>query len=65
MGLNSYFTFGLCRRQGLDWRTALTVSFVMGVLFMALAVAGACDLIQVRKKERKRERQKGIFYYFS
>lgn len=46
MGVNSYFTYGICLRLGLSWQVALTTSFVMGALFLVLALLGVCNLIQ-------------------
>jgi AGZA family xanthine/uracil permease-like MFS transporter len=46
MGLNSYFTYGVCLRYGMQWRVALTCCFVQGLLFMALSLLGACELLQ-------------------
>lgn len=47
MGLNSYFTYGICLHGGLSWHVALTCCFVQGVLFSILAVCGVCNLIQL------------------
>jgi AGZA family xanthine/uracil permease-like MFS transporter len=47
MGLNSYFTYGICLRSGLSWHIALTCVFMQGILFMILALTGACNLIQL------------------
>lgn len=46
MGINSYFTYGICLRLGLSWQIGLTCSFFTGVLFFILSVSGACTLIQ-------------------
>jgi len=46
MGLNSYFTYGICLRLGLSWRVALTCCFMQGLFFMLLALVGVCDLLQ-------------------
>jgi len=46
MGLNSYFTYGVCLRLGMSWRVALTCCFVQGILFMLLAMMGACEMLQ-------------------
>lgn len=40
MGLNAYFTYGVVKGLGVDWRVALTAVFVEGVLFLALAFGG-------------------------
>lgn len=37
MGLNTYFTYGLCMNMGLSWQTALGVVFLSGVVFLALS----------------------------
>jgi len=46
MGLNSYFTYGVCLKLGLSWNIALTCCFFMGIAFLALSVTGACTAIQ-------------------
>ncbi|WP_372808786.1 NCS2 family permease [Pontiella sp.] len=40
MGLNAFFTYTLVLGQGLDWKTALGVVFVSGVVFLILTVVG-------------------------
>jgi len=40
MGLNAYFTYGVVRGMGIDWRVALAAVFVEGLLFLALAAGG-------------------------
>ena len=47
MGINSYFTYGMCLRLGLTWQVALACSFVTGVLFLILSVTGACTVVQL------------------
>ena len=38
MGLNAYFTFGVCLGMGVDWRVALGAVFISGVLFIILTL---------------------------
>lgn len=40
MGLNAYFTYGVVRALGVDWRVALAAVFVEGILFLILSVTG-------------------------
>ncbi len=40
MGLNAYFTYGVVKGMGVDWRVALTAVFVEGLLFLALSFGG-------------------------
>ena len=37
MGLNAYFTFGVCVAKGLAWQSALGAVFVSGFIFLLLA----------------------------
>lgn len=37
MGLNAYFTFGLCKSAGIPWQTALGIVFLSGMLFTILS----------------------------
>ena len=37
MGLNAYFTFGLCIGMKVPWQTALGVVFLSGVIFVVLS----------------------------
>ena len=37
MGLNAYFTFGVCVATGLDWQIALGAVFISGFVFLLLA----------------------------
>ena len=37
MGLNAYFTFGLCKSAGIPWQTALGIVFLSGLLFTILS----------------------------
>lgn len=37
MGLNAYFTFGLCISQKIPWQTALGIVFLSGLLFTILS----------------------------
>eukprot|EP00823_Brevimastigomonas_motovehiculus_P004098 TRINITY_DN261_c0_g2_i1.p1 TRINITY_DN261_c0_g2~~TRINITY_DN261_c0_g2_i1.p1 ORF type:complete len:528 (-),score=117.00 TRINITY_DN261_c0_g2_i1:300-1883(-) len=46
MGLNSYFTYGVCLRMGMTWQVALSTVFFQGILFLLLSFTGACTLIQ-------------------
>lgn len=46
MGLNSYFTYGVCLHLGLTWQVALAAVFIQGILFMILSLTGMCSLIQ-------------------
>lgn len=48
MGLNAYFTYGLCKTFDVSWQEALSCCFVSGVLLLLLAVAGVCQAL-VRK----------------
>lgn len=47
MGINSYFTYGMCLRMGLSWRVGLACSFFTGLLFLILSVTGACNAVQL------------------
>ncbi|XRP97612.1 NCS2 family permease [Methanocaldococcus sp. 16A] len=38
MGLNAYFTYGVCLGMGIDWRVALGAVFISGVLFIILTL---------------------------
>ncbi|MET1124148.1 MAG: NCS2 family permease [Archaeoglobaceae archaeon] len=38
MGLNAYFTYGVCLGMGYDWRVALAAVFVEGIIFIILSV---------------------------
>ncbi|WP_423793051.1 NCS2 family permease [Methanocaldococcus indicus] len=38
MGLNAYFTYGVCLGMGIDWRVALGAVFISGVLFVILTL---------------------------
>ncbi len=40
MGLNAFFTFGICLGAGVPWPTALGLVFWAGVLFLLLTVTG-------------------------
>jgi AGZA family xanthine/uracil permease-like MFS transporter len=46
MGLNSYFTYAVVIQLKVSFRVALTASFIHGLLFTLLSLAGACNLIQ-------------------
>ncbi len=38
MGLNAFFTFGICIGMGVDWRVALGLTFWAGVLFLIISL---------------------------
>ncbi|AEF96090.1 NCS2 family permease [Methanotorris igneus] len=38
MGLNAYFTYGVCLGMGVDWRVALGAVFISGILFVILTL---------------------------
>ncbi|HLF35218.1 MAG TPA: NCS2 family permease, partial [Cyclobacteriaceae bacterium] len=40
LGLNSYFTYTIVLGMGIDWKTALGIVFISGVLFVALTIIG-------------------------
>jgi AGZA family xanthine/uracil permease-like MFS transporter len=40
MGLNAYFTYGVVKGLGVDWRVALTGVFLGGLIFLALSFGG-------------------------
>jgi AGZA family xanthine/uracil permease-like MFS transporter len=40
MGLNAYFTYGVVKGMGVDWRVALTAVFVEGLIFLGLSFGG-------------------------
>ncbi len=40
MGLNAFFTYTLCIREGIPWDVALGIVFLSGVLFIILTVTG-------------------------
>ena len=40
MGLNAFFTYTLVLGSGVDWRTALGVVFISGVIFFLLTITG-------------------------
>lgn len=47
MGLNAYFTYGVCSLEtGLTWRDGLTCSFMTGVLFLLMTLCGLCSFLQ-------------------
>ncbi|MCI6988775.1 MAG: NCS2 family permease [Campylobacter sp.] len=37
MGLNAYFTYGLCKSAGISWESALGIVFLSGLLFVILS----------------------------
>jgi AGZA family xanthine/uracil permease-like MFS transporter len=40
MGLNAYFTYGVVKGMGVDWRVALTAVFLEGLIFLGLSFGG-------------------------
>lgn len=46
MGMNAYFSFGVCVAHGVPYGQALIVVFVMGVVFAFLSITGACAYLQ-------------------
>lgn len=40
MGTNSYFAFVICIGSGLEWQTALALTFWNGIIFLLLSVTG-------------------------
>lgn len=40
MGLNAFFAFTLCQKEGIPWQTALGIVFLSGVLFLLLSISG-------------------------
>ncbi len=45
LGLNSYFTYTIVLGMGVDWRTALGIVFISGVLFVSLTAIGVREKI--------------------
>jgi len=45
MGLNAYFTFGICHNFGLSWQEALSCCFVSGLALLLLALCGVCHWV--------------------
>lgn len=45
MGLNAFFTFGVVKQMGVDWRVALTAVFVEGVIFIILSVTNVREAV--------------------
>jgi len=45
MGLNAYFSYGVCKALGLSYQKALSCSFVGGAVLLFLCLVGACDRI--------------------
>lgn len=37
MGLNAYFTYGICKSAGISWQIALGIVFLSGILFVILS----------------------------
>jgi AGZA family xanthine/uracil permease-like MFS transporter len=46
MGLNAYFTFGICQVLNVSWRKALSCCFVSGVTLLILSALGTTSWIQ-------------------
>lgn len=46
MGLNAYFTFGMCQALGLSWRKALSCCAVSGLTLAAFVILGVCNVVQ-------------------
>ena len=38
MGLNSYFTYTIVEQLGYSWQTALTITFIVGILYTLIVV---------------------------
>lgn len=45
MGLNAFFTFGVVKQMGVDWRVALTAVFVEGIIFIILSVTNVREAV--------------------
>ena len=45
MGLNAYFTYGICLGMGVDWRVALGAVFISGILFIILTLTKIRSMI--------------------
>lgn len=46
MGLNAYFTFGICQLLDVSWQKALSCCFVSGVVLLVLSALGTTTWIQ-------------------
>lgn len=46
MGLNAYFTFGICQLLDVSWRKALSCCFISGVALLLLSALGTTTWIQ-------------------
>merc|ERR1719161_378362 len=46
MGLNAYFTFGICQLLDVSWRKALSCCFISGVALLVLSALGTTTWIQ-------------------
>src|ERR1700690_4494677 len=44
MGLNAYFTYTVVKGMGIPWQTALGAVFIVGVVFLLLALFGVRQL---------------------
>lgn len=45
MGLNAFFTYGVCVGAGVPWQTALGIVFWSGTIFLALTLTGAREML--------------------
>lgn len=45
MGLNAFFTYGVCIGMGIDWRVALAAIFIEGIIFIIITLVGIRSLI--------------------
>src|SRR5579871_5945399 len=45
MGLNAYFTYTVCLKMHIPWRTALGAVFLSGVIFLAITAGGIRQMI--------------------
>jgi adenine/guanine/hypoxanthine permease len=45
LGLNSYFTYTIVLSMGVDWKTALGIVFISGVLFVLLTAIGVREKV--------------------
>ncbi|GBD39966.1 Guanine/hypoxanthine permease PbuG [bacterium HR37] len=45
MGINAFFTYTLCLKEGVPWQTALGIVFISGVLFIIITAGGLRERI--------------------
>eukprot|EP00929_Paragymnodinium_shiwhaense_P064293 TRINITY_DN32197_c0_g1_i1.p1 TRINITY_DN32197_c0_g1~~TRINITY_DN32197_c0_g1_i1.p1 ORF type:complete len:584 (+),score=138.30 TRINITY_DN32197_c0_g1_i1:118-1869(+) len=45
MGLNAYFSFGICHAMNVTWQQAMSCCFASGALLSFLALVGACQAV--------------------